>query len=136
MKPRYRWFYSTNFINQKMPTICVCLIEDDEGIGGIGVSICSESDNPFSKRGRGQAFARAHHAFDSDIPSMPVLRKEALKVIALTAIPLVPAYKCVPSGNRYYDHMRSKFWSSRAAEIERREQYEESKKEKGTPSSS
>ena len=112
MKPRYRWFYSRNFVNQKMPTICVCLIEDanNKDIGGIGVSICSESENPFSKRGRGKAFARAHHAFNSDLPSEPVLRREALKVIALTAIPLVPAYKSVPSGNRYYDHMRNKFW--------------------------
>ena len=110
-KPRYRWFYSRNFINQKRPTVCACLIEDADGdIGGIGISICSDSDNPFSKRGRGKAFARAHHAFQSDTPSEPIKRAEAIHVILGTAIPVPPTYKSIPSGNKHYDYLRSKFW--------------------------
>ena len=119
MKPRYRWFYSANLINQKRPTICVCLIEDaNRDIGGIGISICSESDNPFSKRGRGQAFARAYRAFANDIPGEPIRRPEAIRVILNTSIPTPPTYKSVPSGNKHYDHLKDKFWPAREVKEE------------------
>ena len=114
MKERYRWFYAKNLIDQKRPTICACLVEnDDEDIGGIGISICSNSDNPFHKRGRGKAFARAHHAFISDKPSEPILREEAIMVILETALPIVPAYKAIPSGTPCFDQLKDKFWPPR-----------------------
>lgn len=119
MKPRYRWFYSANLVNQKRPTICACLIEDENtGLGGIGISICSDSDNPFYRRGRGQAFSRAHRAIDSDIPSEPITRTEAIRVILGTTIPVPPAFKAIPSGNQYFDRLKDKFWPPQRRRIE------------------
>ena len=121
MKPRYRWFYSSNFINQKRPSICACLIEDEEtGLGGIGISICSDTDNPLHKRGRGQAFSRAHQAFVADLPGQPIRRPEAIRVILGTAIPVPPTHKSIPSGNQYYDKLKNEFWPPRDLKEEKK----------------
>ena len=68
MNTQFRWFYSENKVGDPLPSICVCLIEEG-GYSGLGMAICSMTDNPCYKTGRSIAFARAQYAMKCDRPA-------------------------------------------------------------------
>ncbi|HEB13404.1 MAG TPA: hypothetical protein ENI13_00305 [candidate division CPR3 bacterium] len=107
---RYSWWFAPDPVtSQKKPMICVCLVEDpdDACYGGIGISICSDSQNPFCRRGRGLALSRAFYACKSDLPGLAILREEALRVILRSAFPTSVVWKAIPSGCPSYHRLKT-----------------------------
>ena len=80
MNTQYRWFYSKNKVGDPKPTACVCLVEEGEH-SGIGLALCSRTDNPKYSTGRDIAFNRARYALKRDISALKINRLEALNVL-------------------------------------------------------
>lgn len=114
MNTQFRWFYSVNDVGQKTPSVCVCLYEA-EGYSGLGLAICSRSDNPCYKTGRGIALARAQYAMRCDRPELLINRTEALEVVAGVLYPPAPVFdrKSVPSGTDGFQNMLDVIWPPR-----------------------
>lgn len=136
----YRWFYLRHGLyseknktanKQKRPSVCICLIRNKRTArGGIGLAICSFTQNPSRKQGRGIALERAERAFIDvfGATSMPIARDEAIHAMACTEMPMKPFLcKGITSGSAYFDTLVKTIWPPR--EITRRKGHEESKKE-------
>lgn len=118
MEIRFRWLYRL-FNAQARPSVCLCLVRSGD-VGGLGVAICSKSDNASYRRGRDIAFARARYAMEKlTEPNLPVERIEAQTIIdgsyavkksgEETMAPIVH-YKAVPSRWRFFDETITEIW--------------------------
>ena len=115
MNTQFRWFYSKNKVGDPLPSICVCLIEEG-GYSGLGMAICSMTDNPCYKTGRSIAFARAKYAMKCDCPELVIQRSEARAVLSQVPQKELPIfdYKALPSGTDGYQGVVDVIWPPRA----------------------
>ena len=113
MNTQYRWFYSVNDVGQKTPSVCVCLYEA-EGYSGLGLAICSKTDNPCYKTGRKIALARAQYAMRCDGPQLLIERNEAHVVLSqvMAYLPIFD-HKAMPSGTDGFQDVVDVLWPPR-----------------------
>lgn len=115
MNTQFRWFYSKNKVGDPKPSMCVCLVED-EGHSGIGLALCSRTDNPRYSKGREIAFNRAKYALTCDNPRLLINREEALNVLEDIHhnAAAVFDFKAIPSGVDRFQTMIDTVWPPRA----------------------
>lgn len=75
------------------PRITVCLVIDNSGNIGRGMSICSYAESIVKKDGRRRAYKRAVKALLSESDQLPIYRDEVLSIFECSGID----FKILPS---------------------------------------
>ena len=115
MDTQYRWYYSKNKVGDPKPSICVCRVEDG-GQSGIGLAICSRTDNARYSTGREIALNRAKYALGRDQPLLGINRAEAFAALDDTGDDVMDIfdYKAIPSGVDAFQGIVDYVWPPRA----------------------